>query len=178
MFCPKCGSEIDENVKFCPKCGNALANESAANAMGTSTTQKQYSEPQKVVYVKHKGYWSTGRLTIGIISIILFIFISFQSCAAGLGNAIMENGASSGSQGVMTALCYLIAGIVGIASRNSLAKGGAVATAVIYWIGALFTIGSGETYGDLPIWGTLSVIFGLVFMISAIKTTGEVNHEK
>lgn len=24
MFCPKCGSKIDEGVRFCPKCGNEI----------------------------------------------------------------------------------------------------------------------------------------------------------
>lgn len=172
MFCPKCGNEVNDGVKFCPNCGNPIGEPPAPSTgnienSGTGTTKQ-------VVYVKPKGFWSTGRLVIGILSILLFVLITFQSCAVGLGNTFMENGASSGSQGVITAVCYLIAGIVGIASRNSLSKGGPIATAILYWVGAFFTIGSGDTYGDLPIWGTLAAVFGLVFMITAIKTTGEI----
>lgn len=170
MFCSKCGNEVNGNVKFCPKCGNPI--QDTSNMQNSTVTN---DNTQKIVYVKHKGFWSTGRLTIGIVSIVLFVLISFQSCAAGLGNALMENGASSGSQGMITALSYLIAGIVGIVTRNSVSKGGVIATAIIYWIGALFTIGSGATYSDLPIWGILAVIFGLVFMFAAIKTTGEID---
>lgn len=178
MFCPKCGKEIDESVKFCPNCGNSLGKLSNPDAEEPKKEAKQAEEPEKevkqIVYVKHRGFWSTGRLVIGILSILLFVFITFQSCAVGLGNTFMDNGASSGSQGVITAICYLAAGIVGIASRNSLSKGGPVAAAILYWIGAVFTIGSGNTYGDLPIWGTLAAISGLVFMISAIKTTRDI----
>ena len=29
MFCPKCGNEVNGNVKFCPKCGGALQNNAA-----------------------------------------------------------------------------------------------------------------------------------------------------
>ena len=90
----------------------------------------------------------------------------------------MENEATSGSQGVIMALAYCIAGIVGIVTRNSVSKGGPIAAAVIYWIGAIFTIGSGDTYEDLPIWGTIAVIFGFVFLYSAIKTTGESKNVK
>ncbi len=30
MFCPKCGSEIAEDIKFCPKCGEQIAKKAAA----------------------------------------------------------------------------------------------------------------------------------------------------
>lgn len=64
----------------------------------------------------------TAKLVIGIISIVLFALISLQSCAAGLGNAIADNGENSGTSGVICALFMLIAGIIGIATRNG--KGG------------------------------------------------------
>lgn len=117
-----------------------------------------------------KGYWSAGRLTIGIISIVLFVLVAFQSCAAGMSNALQENNATSGTSGLMLAFCLLIAGIVGICTRNSESKVGPIITCVFYWIGALLTIGTGGTYGDLPIWGCLSFIFGIVFVIAAVKT--------
>lgn len=177
MYCPKCGNEINDNVRFCPKCGSPLQSNTA---QGTPNQTQNHVNPggEKIIYVKHKGFWSTARLVIGIVSILLFLFISLQSCAVGLGNTLMENEAVSGTQGMITAFAYLIAGIVAVATRNSPSKGGPMATAIIYWVGALFTIGSGDTYEDLPIWGTLAVIFGLVFIYVAIKTAGESNNEK
>lgn len=119
---------------------------------------------------KKKGYLSTGRLVIGIISMILFIFIAFQSCAAGLSNALEENNALSGSAGLFTAIMFLVAGIVGVCTRNSKGIVGPIITAVLYFIGAAFTIGTGDTYGDLPIWGALSAIFGLMLVFCVVKT--------
>ncbi len=130
------------------------------------------SEPQ-VIYVekkKDKGFWSVGRLVIGIISMVLFILIAFQSCAAGLSNTLEENGELSGSAGFFTAVMFLIAGIVGVCTRNAKGIAGAIVTAVLYFIGALLTIGTGDTYGDLPIWGGLSAVFGIVFVFCAVKT--------
>lgn len=119
---------------------------------------------------KKKGYLSTCRLVIGIISMVLFIFIAFQSCAAGLSNALEENNALSGSAGLFTAIMFLVAGIVGVSTRNKKGIVGPIIAAVLYLIGAAFTIGTGDTYGDLPIWGALSTIFGLVFVFCAVKT--------
>ncbi len=66
----------------------------------------------------------TLKLVTGILSIILFVFVTFQSCAAGLGNALADNGEVSGSAGLMTAICLLAAGIVSIATRNKETNGG------------------------------------------------------
>lgn len=122
---------------------------------------------------KVKGYWSTGRLVIGIISCVLPIMILFQSCAVGLANTLTENGSTSGSQGVVMALCMLVAGIVGICTRNSRTKTGPVISTVFYLFGAVLTFGGGDTYGDLPIWGGVCACFGIVFLIAAIKTKKE-----
>ncbi|MFU0827656.1 MAG: hypothetical protein ACFWTJ_08985 [Lachnoclostridium sp.] len=54
----------------------------------------------------------TTRTIIGIISIVLFIIIILQSCAAGLGNTLSGNNEVSGSAGLLLSLCMLIAGIV------------------------------------------------------------------
>lgn len=113
----------------------------------------------------------TSRTVIGIISIILFVLITFQSCAAGLGNALAENGESSGSAGLFLALCMLIAGIVGVATRKS--KGGAITSGCFYAIGGLIGIANVGSYGDLKIWSVLSFIFAAVFIITAIKQKGK-----
>lgn len=156
--CNDCGKEFSDKAIACPNCGCPTAE------------PKEVKSVVAVNVVKEKGFWSTGRLAIGIISIILFFIVSFQSCAAGLSNALQDNGATSGTSGFFLSLMLLIAGIVGICTRNSSIKVGPIISTVMYWLGALLTIGTGDTYGDLPIWGFISFMFGLVFLISAIKT--------
>lgn len=113
----------------------------------------------------------TARTIIGIISIVLFVLITFQSCAAGLGNALEGNGESSGTAGLILALCMLIAGIVGIATRRS--KGGAITAGCFYAIGGLMGTTNVGIFGDLRIWSVLSFIFAAVFIITALKQKGK-----
>lgn len=106
----------------------------------------------------------TAKLVIGIVSIVLSVFVLFQSCAAGIGNAIANNGETSGSSGLFVAICLLIAGIVGIAART--AKGGAIASGIVYALGGLIGASNIGTYKDLAIWSVLSFIFAIVFILS------------
>ena len=39
----------------------------------------------------------TWKLVSGILSIILFVIVTFQSCAAGVANSLEANGETSGS---------------------------------------------------------------------------------
>lgn len=109
----------------------------------------------------------TCRLIIGIISCVLFLLISLQSCAAGLGNALQENGESSGSAGFMLALCMLVAGILGIACRKL--KVGSIVAGCFYAFGGLIGITNVGSYSDLQIWSILSFIFAIVFIATGIK---------
>lgn len=120
----------------------------------------------------------TARLVIGIISMVLFALVSFQSCAAGLGNALAENGESSGSAGVLIAFCFLVAGIVGVATRNK-GKGGPITAGVIYALGGLIGLSTDSTlYADLKVWAVLSLIFAVVFIVGAIRQKSNENVEK
>ena len=110
----------------------------------------------------------TAKLIIGIISIVLFGVILFQSCAAGIGNALEENGESSGSAGAFVAVCMLIAGIVGIAARKS--KAGGFVAGGFYAIGGLIGIFNYGSYADLAIWSVISFLFAGVFIIGSIFT--------
>ncbi|SEV81483.1 hypothetical protein [[Clostridium] fimetarium] len=108
----------------------------------------------------------TARLVIGIVSIVLFVLVALQSCAAGLGNALQENGEVSGSAGLMLAFFLLIAGIIGIAARKT--KGGTITAGCFYAVGGLIGISNVGSYGDLAIWSVLSFIFAVVFIVGAI----------
>ena len=73
----------------------------------------------------------TWKLVSGIISIVLFAFVIFQSCAAGISNSLAENGESGGSAGLIVAIILLAGGIVSIATRNG-SKGGNIALIVLF----------------------------------------------
>lgn len=108
----------------------------------------------------------TSRLVIGIISCVLFVLVAFQSCAAGLGNALEDNGESSGSAGFVLALCLLVAGIVGICCRRL--KAGTIVAGCFYAFGGLIGITNVGSFADLMIWSVLSFIFAAVFIITGI----------
>ena len=143
------------------------------NRSALPSKNRPAGSPHQVVFEeqkKEKGFWSVGRFVIGILSMVLFLFIALQSFAAGISNVMADNNATSGSSGLFTAILFLIAGIVGLCTRNTRGIVGAAITAVLYFLGAILTFGTGGTYGDLPIWGGLSAIFGIVFVVCAVKT--------
>ena len=109
----------------------------------------------------------TTKLILGIISIVLFFFVSFQSCAAGLGNALTNSGEVSGTAGILLAFCMLIAGIVGICTRKS--KGGGITAGIFYLIGGLLGITNYGRFSDLAIWSALCFIFGIVFIFGSLR---------
>ena len=153
ITCEECKNSYSDRASKCPNCGCPNPNVEL-----------------ETVRIGHRGVWSSGRLVIGILSILLFVVISFQSCAAGLGNVLKSNQETSGTAGVFLAAMLLIAGIIAICTRNVRSKFGIISPTIFYWLGALITVGQGTTYKDLPIWGGLSFIFGLVFVIAAIKS--------
>lgn len=109
----------------------------------------------------------TTKLVIGIISMVLFVLVTFQSCAAGLGNALADNGEVSGTAGMLLAFCMLIAGIVGVSTRKS--KGGGIVAGVFYLLGGLLGIVNYGNFSDLAIWSVLCFIFGAVFIIGSLR---------
>ena len=54
----------------------------------------------KKSYKKEGKLMKTWKLVSGILSIILFVFVSFQSCAAGISNTLEANGEAGGSAGI------------------------------------------------------------------------------
>ncbi len=125
----------------------------------------------------------TAKLVIGIISIVLFLLIAFQSCAAGIGNAIEDNGETSGSAGIIVAVCMLVAGIVAIATRKGIAGG--FVSGGFYAFGGIIGITNYGSYSDLLIWSIVSFIFAAVCIVGSIltkrddaHTTAQVNENK
>ena len=111
----------------------------------------------------------TAKLIIGIISIVLFIIIMFQSCATGVVNVLESNDDLSGSAGMLLAFAMLIAGIIGVVARKS--RGGSITAGVFYVVAALIGFANLGTFGDLVIWSVVSLAFGIVFIIGSLKKT-------
>lgn len=109
----------------------------------------------------------TTKLVVGIISIVLCFLVGLQSCAAGLGNALENNGEIGGTAGLILAISLLIAGIVAICTRNG-GKGGYVSTA-FYVLAGLIGLLCACSYSDLNIWSVVSLIFGGICAIATRK---------
>ena len=93
----------------------------------------------------------TAKLVIGIVSIVLALVMLFQSCAANVGSVLATAGTDmSGAVGTFAAILLIVAGIIGIAARKS--KGGTIAAFIFYV--------------NLIVWGVVSLVFAVVFIIS------------
>lgn len=110
----------------------------------------------------------TWKLVSGIICIVLALFVLFQSCAAGLSNALQDNGEVSGSAGLIVAIMLLAGGIVSIATRNG-GKGGNIALIVMFGIAALVGFTLAGSYRDLLIWATWCLICATLAVVDLVK---------
>ncbi|OAA88869.1 hypothetical protein [Clostridium ljungdahlii] len=114
---------------------------------------------------------------IGIISIVLFIIVAFQSCAVGVGNTLANNKEASGSAGLFLAFCMLIAGIIAIISKNS--RGVTITAAVFYLLAFIIGISNvGTIYKDLQIWSILNLIFAALLIFHIFKNKQLYNSNK
>lgn len=143
MYCKECGTEISNKARMCPKCGN---------------------------YIKYRGALSTCRLVIGILSIVFSLVILLQSFAAGVVNTLEPTGDVGGTAGFFVAILFIASGIVGIVTRNSRKKVGPVTCFFLYIFSGLLGASNSAVYTDLQIWSGLAVVFGVIFLISGIKT--------
>lgn len=171
MFCHNCGSPITEESKFCANCGQQVIILEENKTQNFNATKIPVSEEKndarpETMRPKGKGM-KTAKLVIGIISIVLSILILFQSCAVGVAVAIKDTNDTSGGTGLLVALLFLAAGIVGVAARES--KGGAIAATILYSIAGLAGVIEKGQFGDLIVWGILAFIFAIVFAISLSK---------
>lgn len=110
----------------------------------------------------------TWKLVSGILSIVLFIIVVFQSCAAGLYNSMTENTEVSGTAGIILAICMLTSGIVSVCTRKG-GKGGNIAILILDGIAALFGFVSAGTFADLNIWAGWCAICAVIALIGIFK---------
>lgn len=114
----------------------------------------------------------TWKLVSGILCIVLSLFVLLQSCAAGLSNALEENGESSGTAGVIVAIMLLSGGIVSIATRKG-GKGGNIALLVLFGLAALIGFTMAGSYKDLVIWAAWCLICAVLALIGLIRKPKE-----
>ena len=118
---------------------------------------------------EEKPKWVIGRTVLGILSIVLFILVAMQSCAAGLGNALSDNGEVGGSAGFLCALNLLVAGIIVLVARKTVKKAPMIVAAVLMFLNLFYGMVMAGSYSDLQIWAILSFAFGLVYLFSALR---------
>lgn len=118
----------------------------------------------------HKGdtKMKVWKLVSGILSIVLFVLVAFQSCAVGVSNTIMESEEVSGSAGIIVAILMLAGGIVSIATRNTAGKGGNIALIVLFGLAALIGFTNYGSFSDLAIWSGWCVINAILAIVAIV----------
>ena len=105
----------------------------------------------------------TWKLVSGIISIVLSVFVVFQSMMAGLANALEESGQVSGSAGLVVSICMLCGGIVSIVSRTN------IALLILFGLATLTGFILAGNYSDLYLWSAWCLINVVLAFISLRK---------
>ena len=112
----------------------------------------------------------TWKLVSGILTIIFFVIVSMQSCAAGVLNAMEANGGSSGSMGILVALFMLAGGIVSIATRNLQKKSGNISLIILFGFAALLGYTGYGNYSDLLIWASWCLVNAVIALVSLVRS--------
>jgi hypothetical protein len=153
IICRECGKEYSDRADKCPNCA-------------CPTTEK----PNNQVDATHKGLWANGKLAIGIISILLSVLSVIQLYALWKSNTYGWNVNISRIAGFGFAIWMMVAGIVGICTRSSRGRAGAIITCILYYIAFSFTYGYSGGLADLKAYGYASLAFGIVFLVSVVIT--------
>ncbi len=99
MFCPKCGSVVDENAPFCPNCGAALGQPQAQ--------QQQQQQQPTVIYQQTTQQQSNIFAILGLVFAFIFPIVGLVLSIIGLNKAKEMNGEGHG-----LALAGLVVSIV------------------------------------------------------------------
>lgn len=111
----------------------------------------------------------TWKLVSGILSVIMFALVGFQSCAAGISNTLEANGEMGGSAGVIVSIMLLAGGIVSIVTRKG-SKGGNIALIILFGLGGLFGFALAGSYADLNIWAGWCLICAALAVVSLVTS--------
>lgn len=108
----------------------------------------------------------TAKLVTGILCMVLTLLVLLQSCAAGVSNAIAQNGEVSGSAGFLLAILMLAGGIVEVSTRKSAGRGGSIASMILFFLASLIGFANAGAYKDLNIWAGWCLILGILNLVS------------
>ncbi len=110
------------------------------------------------------------KLVSGILCIVFFAMVAFQSCATGVVNSLEENTTDlSAAGGIMLGVLMLAGGIISIATRKG-GKGGSIATLIVFLLAALIGFVSLGTYTDLIVWSVWCLICAIMALIALITS--------
>lgn len=166
--CPKCGNTISgvsagQTIR-CSKCGNTMKLSGGTN--NNEETKKNLSEKNKKTDYHPLSTW---KLVSGILSMVLFLLVSLQSCAAGAYNALLNNGESSGSGGIILAILMLSGGIVSVSTRKNIGNGGNIALIVLFGLASLIGFATAGSYTDLNVWAFWCLINAVLAIVAMAK---------
>lgn len=109
------------------------------------------------------------KLVLGILSMIIFIVVTFQSCAVGLSNAIDNNTKDlSASVGIALAVLMLTGGIVSVVTRKSKKNGGNIALIILFGLAAMIGLTNLGKFEDLIVWSIWCLFNVVIAIISLI----------
>lgn len=165
--CPKCGNLISgvqagQMVK-CQKCGYSMK---LSAPSGTQTASANKIEKKNKT---DTAPFATWKLVSGILCMVLFILVSLQSCAVGLGNAVFETGEASGGGGLLLSIFMLTGGIVSVATRKNEGNGGNVALIILFGLASFFGYVLAGSFSDLRAWATWCLINAIMAIVAMIK---------
>lgn len=179
MFCSNCGVKFDGH--YCPECGTPASSNptnehdiipvkhsDGNNNQGIPIIQQPTYQTINQIIMPMAPSKKTGinlaKTIIGILCMVCFVFIFFQSCAVGCVNVFNENvDDTSAGIGFFVALLYLVIGIISTAGRSS--RGASLAVSIVSALAAIIGFSTSGTYVDLVVWSGLSVIIFVLYLI-------------
>lgn len=117
------------------------------------------------------------KLVSGILSMILFAVVTFQSCAVGVANSLSESEEVSGSAGILLAVLMLAGGIVSVATRKSVKNGGNIALIILFGLAALIGFANYGSYSDLAIWSGWCLINAVLAVVAIVTGKNKKSEE-
>lgn len=105
---------------------------------------------------------------VGVLSLVIAYEVMSMARLAAFGDALLTGGSgTSGSSATMVSLLLLVAGILAIIFAKK--QWANIACMVLYVLAGIVGITTKGVYQDLIIWGFVSIVFAIPFLISFFK---------